>query len=74
MSLRGDGCGLNWNSGLKMTKIADNTWSADVTCTTETKLQTKVLISDNHWMIGANHYTDVTKVSSTDIYPWFYNY
>jgi len=38
MSLRGDGCGLNWNSGIHMTKTSDNVWAANVTCEESTEV------------------------------------
>lgn len=75
LSLRGDGCGLNWDSGIHMTKISDNTWAADVTCQSSTEvLQMKVLQSDKTWMIGANHFANVRSTNSTNIYPWFNTY
>lgn len=60
LALRGDGCGLNWTTGIHMTKTGDNTWAADVICDSATEtLQMKVLESDKTWMLGANHYAKV---------------
>ena len=75
LALRGDGCGLNWDSGIHMTKTGDNTWAADVACSSVTEvLQVKVLVLDRDWMIGANHYANIKTSTSTDIYPWFNTY
>ena len=73
LSIRGDGCGLNWDSGLKMTKTSENQFSIDLTCDTSIEtLQTKVLIEDSLWMIGSNHFVDVKNASNTKMYPYFF--
>jgi len=80
--LRGSGCGLNWNSGVRMTKAAKKDgsfeWSQTVTCSSTEKgpLEAKVLIADDRWMLGANAFIDLSTNSSStsDIYPWFFTY
>jgi predicted alpha/beta superfamily hydrolase len=73
--LRGDNCGLNWDSGMKMTKTATNTWRAELSCTSNIKVEMKALISDNVWMIGSNHHAAVGSGNAeTAMYPWFYTY
>lgn len=72
LHLRGSGCGLNWDSGVKMEEFGDNSWSITVDCPAkDSDLEVKVLISDKDWMIGSNHHVDMGS-NSTDIYPWFY--
>ena len=80
--LRGSGCGLNWNSGVSMTKTSNKDgsvqWSHDVQCTSADKgpLEVKVLIADERWMLGANAFVDLSAnaTSAAEIYPWFFTY
>lgn len=81
LSLRGDGCGLNWNQGIKMTNTAQNSghfqWQIDLDCDASIKnLEVKVLVNDNSWMLGSNHHINFNSGSkpALDIYPWFYTY
>ena len=80
--LRGSGCGLNWDSGVRMTKTANKDgsfeWSQHVECASSEKgpLEVKVLIADNRWMLGANAFIDLSanSTATSDIYPWFFTY
>jgi predicted alpha/beta superfamily hydrolase len=79
LSLRGDSCGLNWEKGLLMKNIGDQTtWTIDLNCPSgTTKIEMKVLIDDKIWMLGSNHHFDLSvdpSLPSTEIYPWFYSY
>lgn len=77
--LRGDKCGLNWDKGIKMTQqlqeegIESNSWSIDINCPSNTKVEMKVLIDDKVWMLGSNHHVN-ENLLTTEIYPWFYSY
>ena len=83
--LRGDECGLNWDSGVKMDcqETAGDVYrcSHTVECD-ESKvkqLEVKVLINDDRWMLGANHLISVVESSGNstnveEIYPWFFTY
>lgn len=76
LSIRGDGCGLNWDKGIKVPTSGNDQWKVSLNCT-ESKVEMKVLVDDKVWMIGANHHADLTKSGSnavTEIYPWFYTY
>ena len=74
--LRGDGCGLNWDNGLKLTQQSGSSsqWSVNINCASSSKVEMKVLVDDKTWMLGSNHHADVSLSSSTEIYPWFYTY
>jgi predicted alpha/beta superfamily hydrolase len=80
--LRGSACGLNWNSGFEMKREAQNDgsfkWSYTVECDSNvsTPLEVKVLVNDDHWMLGANAFIDLSpsKTDTNKIYPWFYTY
>lgn len=79
--LRGSDCGLNWDNGIRMQKESTKDgfkWSQNVECGEAVKgpLEVKVLINDDHWMLGANAFVDVSKNStgSSEIFPWFYTY
>lgn len=72
--LRGDGCGLNWESGVKMDHDGDSTWNVLVNCDEERMLEVKVLVNDKDWMLGSNHHVDVSSVNASAMYPWFYTY
>lgn len=46
--IRGNGCGLNWTTGVKMTKTGDTKYSVDLPCPVLTeKLEAKVLVGDS---------------------------
>jgi predicted alpha/beta superfamily hydrolase len=82
MYLRGSGCGLNWNTGLKMTSTQTNQWEAAVKCSdsevASNSLEVKALIGDSDWMIGSNHHARLSGLANTTvkdtIFPWFYTY
>ena len=81
MFLRGSGCGLNWDSGVRMQKdsiVGGYKWSGNVNCDASEKgpLEVKVLINDQHWMLGANAFIDLSsnKTEAAEIFPWFYTY
>ena len=78
MFLRGDGLGLNWNSGEEMAQISSTEWQISLTFSSSdvgTQLQLKPLINDNSWSIGANFQTIIPKDSSSvTLYPWFHTY
>jgi predicted alpha/beta superfamily hydrolase len=72
--LRGSGCGLSWDKGVKMEKIEGGSWIYDLTgCSvTEKSLEIKALIDDSTWMIGSNHHIDLLTTITNDLfYPWF---
>jgi len=77
MYLRGDGLGLNWNSGIKMTPSQDTNylWTATLSYN-QTQVgnivEMKPLKGDVSWSIGANFQVKLPEVSSTTaFYPWF---
>lgn len=79
LSLRGDGCGLNWNSGIRMTNTAQVNghyqWQVEIDCDASVKnVELKVLVNDNTWMLGSNHHISFDKKPVVDVYPWFYTY
>ena len=60
--LRGSACGLNWSKGVKLSQVSSTKYQAKVNCQpSEAKLEVKVLVNDNQWMIGANHIADTSK-------------
>jgi predicted alpha/beta superfamily hydrolase len=72
--IRGDGCGLDWETGLAMTASAENEWTGVVECGNNVKsLDVKVLVGDKTWMLGANHHVNLNDSNSSAVYPWFYN-
>lgn len=73
MYIRGDACGLNWESGTKMTReTGTDKFSVEISCPlTETALEVKLLADDKTWMQGANHHIHADDPSTYDIYPWF---
>lgn len=81
LSIRGSGCGLNWDSGFSMSSVSSSEgykWSYTVNCTSsEDALEVKVLVSDKTWMLGSNHHISGTALQSSSadtIYPFFYTY
>jgi predicted alpha/beta superfamily hydrolase len=77
--LRGSDCGLNWDSGVRMQKESTKDgykWTQSVECagSAQGKLEVKVLINDDHWMLGANAFIDTSKNATNEIFPWFYTY
>lgn len=81
LSLRGDSCGLNWDTGVKMiSRIVTQDhvqYSATISCTdsSSSNLEVKVLINDKTWMIGSNHHISISSAAGngTDhMYPWFF--
>ena len=79
MYLRGNGCGLNWDKGFKLTSSSQFEWQATLSCSdSEVKsnsLEVKVLVGDSDWQIGANHHVNIAAANVTDsIFPWFYTY
>jgi len=76
--IRGNGCGLNWNSGTLMKNVDDITWAVQLICPiteTNTTVELKVLINDQVWMLGSNHHYKPSSKTNLDsvLYPWFYN-
>ncbi|KAJ5072162.1 putative conserved membrane protein [Anaeramoeba ignava] len=84
--LRGDDCGLNWDSGIQMKSDPDNNLfflsiDVDSSCSGN-ELQMKALVDDNDWQIGANFMVDISGIQnykgsdsvsySFKGYPWFY--
>ena len=72
--IRGDGCGLDWDTGKVMVKSGDDSWEVSVDCGNERAMNVKVLVADKTWMLGANHHVALDDANSTAIYPWFYTY
>ncbi|KAJ1430975.1 Alpha/Beta hydrolase protein [Ochromonadaceae sp. CCMP2298] len=76
--LRGSDCGLSWDKGLLMDKSKATegyTYSLSVSCsaTATQPLEVKVLIADDRWMLGANHFIPQHS-NGTALYPWFFTY
>lgn len=73
MSLRGDACGLSWETGLPMTRTSKDSseFTIELNCPpTVNAFEFKVLASDSTWEQGSNHHFSVEK-GSASIYPWF---
>lgn len=73
--IRGDGCGLNWDSGVPLA-AADklgHTHGIDVSCPDSlSSLQFKVLVDDDTWQIGGNERVDLTSTTTVTTFPYFY--
>ena len=53
--LRGDGCGLNWDQGIRMQEVSHTDWAVTLQCqSSETLVEMKALIGDQTWMRGGN--------------------
>jgi len=60
-----------------MKNVEVNTWAVQLNCSiTEinSSVELKVLINDQIWMLGSNHYYRPSSKTDLDsiIYPWFY--
>lgn len=76
LSIRGDaaGCGLNWETGVEMTREGSNSpdFKVELNCDASVKdFEFKVLVDDTTWEQGSNHHVKVDGSSSVDIFPWF---
>eukprot|EP01096_Ripella_sp_DP13-Kostka_P000706 TRINITY_DN10816_c0_g1_i1.p1 TRINITY_DN10816_c0_g1~~TRINITY_DN10816_c0_g1_i1.p1 ORF type:complete len:413 (+),score=150.92 TRINITY_DN10816_c0_g1_i1:32-1240(+) len=77
MYLRGDGLGLNWNSGIAMKSVSQYTWSYTLTYNSSVvgnTLQMKPLVGDKTWSIGTNFMVILPfSSSSVQLFPFFYS-
>lgn len=81
ISLRGDGAGLSWTSGLWMTRSANvDVWTilleySSSTTSSSPVLSFKPLIQDKVWSIGSNFQVDLPARSNgtVSVFPWFYS-
>ncbi|GAA0854694.1 hypothetical protein GCM10009114_11510 [Aliiglaciecola litoralis] len=74
MTLRGDGAGLNWQSGITATYQSEDgqsTWVVSVNDNGQT-FQFKPLINDSAWSLGDNYIVDGS-LDEYHIYPKFYS-
>ncbi|MDJ0837942.1 MAG: alpha/beta hydrolase-fold protein [Acidobacteriota bacterium] len=71
ISIRGDGPGLNWNSGQGATWTSGNDW-VYTTPNTGGAFEFKPLFNDNIWSKGAN-YTVPSADAVVHVYPFFGN-
>lgn len=67
MYLRGSGGGLNWDKGVLMSYVGDDTWS---TCVSAGNIEVKPLLGDSTWCNGANTFIGP---NGGAVYPWFYS-
>jgi predicted alpha/beta superfamily hydrolase len=75
MYIRGDGCGLNWSQGVRMSSLGNSTWSTYLDCSSNvTGLEVKALLDDRTWMLGGNHRIALSDPTSFVVYPWFHTY
>lgn len=68
MGLRGDGAGLSWASGRKMTKVRDGLYQAKFRGLSA-KLEWKPLLNDALWSRGRNFVAEPGQ--TVDVYPHF---
>ena len=54
LTLRGDGCGLSWESDTALAKAAANTWSAVLSCNASGITLSFKTRADGTWQVGAN--------------------
>jgi predicted alpha/beta superfamily hydrolase len=74
LALRGDQCGLSWDSGTPMAQTDNSTWFVALECPDDmASFEMKVLIADRTWMLGGNHRGNIN-ASATTLYPWFFTY
>eukprot|EP00762_Andalucia_godoyi_P003904 ANDGO_05699.mRNA.1 Uncharacterized protein YbbA len=79
--LRGSGNGLNWKSGMLLSRSSSNNdlWSTVLRAACDTGLALKVLVGDSDWQLGPNSYcfpvrSDPLATSSLcRVYPFFYS-
>jgi predicted alpha/beta superfamily hydrolase len=69
MTVRGNGAGLNWNTGMNATMGANDEWTIDLPVTAAIEL--KPLIDDATWSIGPNY--GLVPGQTLDIWPHFTN-
>eukprot|EP00656_Telonema_subtile_P050100 TRINITY_DN6399_c0_g1_i5.p1 TRINITY_DN6399_c0_g1~~TRINITY_DN6399_c0_g1_i5.p1 ORF type:complete len:413 (+),score=87.00 TRINITY_DN6399_c0_g1_i5:97-1335(+) len=72
LSLRGDGLGLSWDQGLRMTQQPPGTFTAVLPLSGQTDklVSFKTLFDDEIWQLGANSQVQVSPGNVT-VYPWF---
>jgi predicted alpha/beta superfamily hydrolase len=68
LTLRGDGAGLNWDTGVPLTAGADDTYTFTV-ADLQAPLQWKPLLDDATWSRGPNY--KVSPGATVDVYPHF---
>ena len=66
--LRGDGCGLSWDSGILLNSSGLDTWTLALPSGCPATLEFKALIDDSHWAVGANAVLAAINYTYT---PWF---
>merc|ERR1711991_87592 len=72
LTLRGDGCGLSWESDTALAKAAANTWSAVLSCNASGITLSFKTRADGTWQVGANEQV-VTSDGCVTVYPWYGN-
>jgi hypothetical protein len=68
LTVRGEGPGLSWDTGLVMENAGTNLWTVSLTKTTK-PVTFKVLVNDLSWSTGADYV--VAPGKSITIYPTF---
>ncbi|MDR3144194.1 MAG: hypothetical protein LBT64_01685 [Puniceicoccales bacterium] len=67
--IRGDGCGLSWEKGAKMTHIGDTHWEWECQCKANKMcFEFKTLINDQIWSTGDNY---VAIGKRNEVFPVF---
>ncbi|KAL0220700.1 hypothetical protein RCL1_000554 [Eukaryota sp. TZLM3-RCL] len=74
VTIRGDGLGMTWDSGFLLEKVSRNHWQVNLTVTTPTALQFKILLNDTVWQKGSNEMVLLNPTSeSVNVFPFFYS-
>ena len=72
--LRGDCCGLSWDTGLEMLpdSLQSGTFCRQLTAPAGgASLSCKPLVNDQQWSVGANVVVNAESGARFDFYPWF---
>ncbi|KAB2926155.1 MAG: hypothetical protein F9K25_16395 [Candidatus Contendobacter sp.] len=67
--IRGEGAGLNWESGIQMENAGNDVWVWTTNETGQTPVSFKFLINDESWSVGDNMSAPVGE--TTTLYPSF---
>ncbi|MBI2811268.1 MAG: hypothetical protein HYX67_10630 [Candidatus Melainabacteria bacterium] len=62
LSLRGNGKGMNWETGIPLTCVGRDQWT--ITIPAETKFECKLLLNDKSWQVGNNTVAEPGKALS----------
>jgi hypothetical protein len=67
--IRGDGCGLSWERGIKMKPVDDTHWEWECKCKANKMcFEFKTLINDKIWSTGDNY---IAIGSRSEVFPIF---